>query len=188
LPLTYGGGKERIMHEAEPQSVSDLAASSPSTLFDEIDALSIDESEETVSQLHEMIGRARDYERIAHAVRNAAEQRMIAYVKAFGPQNVRVGPEEHDVMSYKVGFRNEKKVADVRDCFGTLLETHGPDGVAQALSSSAFKVGQLRSLLDDADYDRIVQVVKKDTLSKPKDDAELVIIDGRFLKRRKAKS
>jgi len=95
-------------------------------------------------------------------------------------------------MRYRLVTPTETKCRDVGECLKSILELLGPEGAALCLSSSAWKYGQARTMLEESGnaevFDALFETRKKEVLKgEPITDKQLISIDERFIKQPKGK-
>lgn len=121
-----------------------------------------------------------------HAVRDkviAAKQRcteLMALLDAIAIEHVKAsGPFEVGDIRYTVGNRKQVKCKNTGEAARTILETFGPDELANCLASDALKHGAASRLLPPDEFDRLFETTYTDKL-------ELKALNTKFLPKGRA--
>lgn len=87
------------------------------------------------------------------------EQQAIEWIRENG-QDIDCGNHRR-----YIGIPKETKPRDVKETARVLLEEHGPEVLADCLSSSAIKIGAARKALPPADFERLFVTTEKAELA-----------------------
>lgn len=129
----------------------------------------------TPDQVAEVYVRIKAFQERADAVMEMTKKAIVAYIKETDT------PITIGTLRLYIGAKREKKVRDRAECLQSLVEQFGPKHVGeQFLSSNAFKHGAISKEVDEAEFDRLFEVV---TVEKLEVDGEpkLQQFDSRFI-------